>query len=277
MNKRIINLCLSGMVPTKELNQNVPVTPEEMIRDALLCAELGASIIHIHPRDKYGKPTWEKAIFEKIIYGIKEKNKEVLISVTTSGRLWNEFEKRSACLEIKGDLKPDLASLTIGSMNFINTNATNHPEMIEKLVQRMQENGIKPEMEIFEPGMIHKAKYLLKKRIIKDEKPYFNLLLGSLGTTPLEPVSFGAMHSLLPENAVWSVAGIGKYQLDANIIGLGFGGNIRVGLEDNIYLDKEKKEPASNEKLLKRIVKIMAEMGLEPAIPKEARESLGIK
>lgn len=276
MNKRLINLCLSGMVPTKADNVNVPETPQEMIADALKCAELGASIIHIHPRDEYGKPTWKKEKFEEIIYGIKEKNEDVLISVTTSGRLWNEFEKRAECLEITGDLKPDLASLTVGSLNFINTSAINHPDMIEKLALKMQEKGIKPELEVFEPGMIHKANYLIKKGIIANNNPYFNILLGSLGTAPLEPVTFAAMHALLPENAVWSVAGIGKYQLDANVIGLAFGGNIRVGLEDNVYFDKDKKIIASNEELVARVARIMKEIGLSPANPAETRQLLEI-
>lgn len=277
MRKVIINLCPTGMVPTKKLNPYTPITPREIIKSALKCAELGASIVHIHPRDRDGKPTWKKAIFEEIIYGIKEKNKEILINVTTSGRNWSEFEKRAECLDIGGDLKPDLASLTVGSLNFISQESMSSPKMIEKLALKMKENGIKPELEVFEPGMVHKAKYLMSKGIIDPVKPYFNILLGSLGTSPLEPSVFSGFNAILPKDSVWSAAGIGLYQLDANVMGLAFGGHIRVGLEDNIFFDREKKELAKNEMLVSRIVNIIKIMQLEVATPKEARKILGLR
>src|SRR3990170_6985481 len=210
MRKIIINLCPTGMVPTKAMNPHLPVTPREIVSTALNCANLGASIIHIHPRDEHGHPTWEKAVFAEIISGIREKNDQIIINTTTSGRDWDEFEKRSDCLNLEADLKPDLASLTIGSQNFINTASVNSPEMIEKLALKMKEKGIKPELEVFEPGMMHKANYLIKKGVIEGV-PYFNILLGSLGTSPLHPTVFSAFHALLPENAIWSVAGIGQF------------------------------------------------------------------
>ncbi len=276
MSKVIINLCPTGMVPTKEMNSHTPITPVEIIKTALACARLGASIIHIHPRDKDGKPTWKREVFERIIYGIKEKNDKLIINVTTSGRNWSEFEKRSECLEIDGPLKPDLASLTVGSLNFMTQESVSSPTMIEKLALKMKEKGIKPELEVFEPGMIHKAKYLIRKGIIDSNRPYFNILLGSLGTSPLEPSVFSAFHSILPQDSVWSAAGIGQFQLDANVMGLSFGGHVRVGLEDNLYFDREKKKVASNEKLIERIASIIRLMKLEVATPIEAREILDI-
>lgn len=275
MNKVIINLCPTGMVPTKAMNPQVPVTPQEIIASALACARLGASIVHIHPRDEQGKPTYKKEVFAEIIAGIREQNDQLIINTTTSGRDWTEFEKRSECLDLTGDLKPDLASLTVGSQNFVNTASMNAPEMIERLATKMRNNGIKPELEVFEPGMIHKANYLIKKGIITGI-PYFNILLGSLGTSPLHPATFGAFHALLPDNAVWSVAGIGQFQLDANIMGLSFGGNIRVGLEDNMYFDREKKVLASNEMLVERMVKQIKLMHLEVATPADTRTLLGL-
>lgn len=275
MDPLIINLCATGMVPMKAQNPHLPVTPKEIIKSALKCAKLGASIVHIHPRDEFGKPTWKKEIFAEIISGIKEKNDEIIINVTTSGRNWTEFEKRSECLELKGDLKPDLASLTVGSLNFVNQESTNSPIMIERLALMMKEKGIKPELEIFEPGMLHKAKYLMKKGVI-EENPYINILLGSLGTSPLEPSVFAAFHAIMPRKAIWSVAGIGLFQLDANVMSLSLGGHVRVGLEDNIFFDREKKILASNEKLVERIAKIAKLMKRKIAKPKEARKILGI-
>lgn len=274
--KIIINLCPTGMVPTKEQNPFLPVTPKEIINTALACGKLGVSIIHIHPRDENGKPTWKKKVFAKIIAGIREKNDEIIINTTTSGRNWSEFEKRSECLDLEGDLKPDMASLTIGSLNFINQESLNSPSMIEQLALKMKEKCIKPELEVFEPGMVHKANDLINKGVIENKSPYFNILLGSLGTSPLESSVFSAFHSILPEDAVWSVAGIGAFQLDANMMGMALGGNIRVGLEDNIYFDRQKKELASNEMLVERIVQITEKMKIEIATPKETREILQI-
>lgn len=274
--KVIINACLTGMIPTKELNPSTPVSPEEIIKSALKCASLGASIVHLHTRDESGKPTWKKEIYAKIIEGIRKANKNLILCVSTSGRNWKEFEKRSECLELSGDLKPDMGTLTVGSMNFINQESVNSPEMIEKLALKMKEKNIKPELEIFESGMVHKANYLIAKGIIADPAPYFNLFLGSLGTAPLDATSFAAMLNLLPKNAVWSAAGVGMFQLDANILGLSLGGGVRTGLEDNIYFDREKKVLASNESLVERIARIIEKMGLEIAEPGEAREMLNL-
>lgn len=272
----IINLAGTGMIITKEMTPHVPITVQEIIDTSLRCAELGAQILHIHPRDENGKPTWKKEVFQKIITGIRNKNPHVLISATTSGRNWSAFDKRSECLELTGDDKPDLASLTIGSLNFIKATSVNEPQMIHQLAQKMIDHGIKPELEIFDAGFLHKANVMLKTGIIKDEKPYFNILLGSLGTAPLHPSVFAGIHALLPPNAEWAVAGIGSYQLDANLMSLSFGGNIRTGLEDNIYFDRQKKILATNEQLLLKITLFIQTMGLSVASCQEVRERLGI-
>jgi uncharacterized protein (DUF849 family) len=278
MNKKkvIINLCSTGMVPTKEINSNTPITPNEIIDCALRCAELGASMIHLHARGTDGRPTWKKEVYAEIIQGIRKVNKDLILIVSTSGRDWKEFEKRSECLELEGKSRPDMASLTVGSMNFINQESVNSPEMIERLALKMKERNIKPEIEIFEPGMLHKANYLINKGVIAADFPYFNILLGSLGTAPLDTASFAAMQHLLPQNAIWGVAGIGAFQMDANILGLALGGNVRVGLEDNVFFDRERKVLASNEMMVERVAKIAKEMGLEIATPLEAREILNL-
>lgn len=273
----IINLCLTGMVPVKSMTPHVPITTQEIVQTVLNCAKLGVTVFHIHPRDEAGAPTWKKEAFKEIINGIRSKNNKLLISVTTSGRNWSDFERRSECLELKEDSKPDLASLTVGSMNFIKTASVNSPDIIHQLASKMMDEGIKPELEIFEPGMLYKANNMLQTGIIKDDKPYFNILLGSLGTSPLHPGVFGAIHSLLPSNAEWGLAGIGQFQLQANLLALVFGGNIRIGLEDNIYLNKEKKDLATNEALVERLLRIMNEMNLKPASFEETVERLGIK
>lgn len=274
--KVIINCALTGMIPTKELNQSVPLTPKEIAEDADIAVKLGASILHVHARDDKGEPTWKKEIYAEIIKRIRAKHPKVIITVSTSGRNWSEFERRAEVLELDGDVKPDMATLTMGSMNFINTASMNSPEMIEKLATVMQENGIKPEFEIFEPGMLHKANFMLERGIIKDDNPYFNIFLGNLGTAPLEVSNISALLNLLPQNASWAMAGLGQFQLRANVMGLTLGGGVRLGLEDNIYFNQEKDELASNKTQLERINKIIDLMNLEISSIEEMRGSLGL-
>lgn len=276
-NKVIINMALTGMVPTREMTAHVPLTPKEIIKDALMCAKLGAGIVHIHARDKAGKPTWKKEIYAEIISGIREKNQDILITVSTSGRNWSEFEKRSQVLELEGDLKPDMATLTMGSMNFINSASVNSPEMIEKLAEKAQSNQIKLEFEIFETGMIHKVNFLLERGLIVDKTPYFNIFLGNLGTAPFDASTAAAMLNLLPNNALWAFAGLGRFQLSANVLALSLGGGVRVGLEDNIYFDQNKQKLATNSALLKRLQRIMKEMHLEGYSAKELRKVFGLR
>lgn len=270
--KVIINCALTGMIPTKELNKSVPLTPQEIANDADMAVKHGASIVHVHARDKLGKPTWKKEIYAEIIKRIRDKQPNVIITVSTSGRNWSEFEKRAEVLELDGAVKPDMATLTMGSMNFINTASMNSPEMIEKLATTMQQNGIKAEFEIFEPGMIHKANFMLERGIIKDENPYFNIFLGNLGTAPLEITNISALLNLLPDNAIWAFAGLGRFQLHANIMGLTLGGGVRLGLEDNIYFNQDREELASNESQLERINKIIDLMDLEVSSIDETRK-----
>jgi uncharacterized protein (DUF849 family) len=272
----IVNLCPTGMVPTKEMTPHVPVSTSEIVEDVLACARAGAAIAHIHPRGPDGQPTWRPEAFAAIFEGLRDGNEDLLLNATTSGRRWNEFEKRSACLDLKGRLKPDLASLTVGSQNFAKESSTNPPELIEALAKRMQERGIKPELECFEPGMVHTANVLRTRGVLGADPLYFNLLLGSLGTSPLHPASFAAFHSLLPPDAVWSVAGIGRFQLDANLLGVALGGNVRVGLEDNLHLDRDRTVLATNLQLVERVVRVLRAMDLEPATPKDARAMLGL-
>ena len=132
-----------------------------------------------------------------------------------------------------------------------------------------------PELEAFEPGFINYAAYLIRKQILAPPY-YFNLILGSLGTAPLDPIGLGYMIQLLPEGATWTVGGIGRYQLDANVMAMAAGGHVRVGLEDNLHYDRERAELADNVRLVERIARIGQEMGRSPASPAEARRIIGL-
>jgi uncharacterized protein (DUF849 family) len=271
--KLIINACLTGMVPAKKDNPHLPVTPAEIIDDAIRCWRAGASIVHIHARDDEGKPSYKKDIYAQIIEGIRQQCPELILCVSTSGRVYNEFEQRSQVLELDGALKPDMASLTLGSLNFMNQASVSSPEMIEKLLAKMTGNGIVPELEIFDTGMINTAKVLMKKGLL-NEQCYGNILLGSIYSAPATVFDLAAMVQRLPHGFVWSAAGIGKFQQTMNFTAMLMGGHVRVGLEDSVFYREN--QLATNEMLIKRIVRFADDIGRGISTPQETRELLGI-
>jgi 3-keto-5-aminohexanoate cleavage enzyme len=230
----VINLALTGMVPRRKDNPYLPVTPEEIAADVQRCFHAGARIFHIHARGKDEEPVYHREVFAEIIRKIKQNVPDAIICATTSGRVYKSFEERSDILDLAGDLKPDLASLTLGSMNFPKQASVNDPEMITKLARRMAERGIMPELEIFDFGMLDYAHYLIGRGVLKP--PFiFNLLLGSLGTLSATPLNLALLIERLPPGSFWGAAGIGRFQFSMNALGVAMGGNVRTGLEDNLY------------------------------------------
>ena len=277
MRKLIINLAPTGMVPTKEMTAHVPVTPEEIFNDIDKCVHLGVSMVHLHARDEMtGKPTYKKDVYERIIYGIREKYPDLVLVGSTSGRNFNEFDKRSQVLDIQGDLKPDMASLTMGSMNFMRDSSLNSPEMIQKLAYKMLENEIKPEIEIFSIGMLRFTQYLIKKELLKP--PYYiNVLVGNIATMQDDLLDIGVVKANLPEESYFSIAGLGKCQKDMNILGMAVADGVRTGVEDYIWMDSRKNELATNYKLVKRIKDVADIMDIETMTSDELRDILGLK
>jgi len=272
----ILNFTPTGMIPTKEMTPKVPIQVPEIIEQVLEAADLGANMVHIHARDpKDGLPTSEKDVYANIIKGIRAKNKDLVICVSTSGRNSPEFEKRSACMDLTGDLKPDFGSLTLSSLNFNKQASINTPDMIQALAKKMLDNGIKPELEVFDLGMINYAHYLIQKGLIKPPY-YFNLILGNIACAQANLLSLGLMIKELPPDSIWSTGGIGNFQLKMNALGIVAGGGVRIGLEDNIFFDSEKTQLASNSDLLKRIIGIAKAMGRTPYSHKEVRKVLGV-
>lgn len=271
--KLIINAALTGMVTTKQDTPFVPITTDEIIEDAIKCVSAGASILHIHARDKNGKPTYKAEVFAKIIEGIRHEHPDVIICVTTSGRTYNEFEKRSEVLDLDGLVKPDMASLTLGSLNFPDQASINEPSMLMRLAEKMLTKGIKPELEIFDTGMINTAKYLCRKGYIAPPF-YFNVILGSIYSAQAKMSDLSYIVNLLPQYAIWAGGGIGIFQLVVNTAAIIMGGNVRVGLEDNIWYDYNKKRLSTNEESIQRIVRIAGELGREIATPADARKML---
>lgn len=274
-NKFIFNLTPTGMIPTKEMTEQVPIQPEEIINQVLEAAELGVNMVHLHARDRdTGIPTYKKEIYSEIISGIRKENKDLVLCVSTSGRNFFEFEKRSQVLELSGEVKPDFGSLTLSSLNFNKQASINDPDMIRKLAQKMLDNNIRPELEAFDLGMINYAKYLISKKLIKPPF-YFNLILGNIACAQANMLSLGLMIKELPDDSIWSAGGIGDWQLKMNAMSIMEGGGVRIGLEDNIWFDNERKHLATNCDLVKRIANIAQVLGKEPYSTKEAREVLG--
>ena len=277
MNTRfILNVTPTGMIPTRDMSAHVPLQPREIVEQVLELAVLGANMAHLHARNPGGEPAYEKDVYAEIISGIRAVNKDLVLCVSTSGRNYSEFEKRSACLDLGGDLKPDFGSLTLSSLNFNKQASVNPPQMIQDLARKMLDNGIKPELEAFDLGMINYAHYLIRKGLIKPPY-YFNLILGNIACAQANLLNLGLMIRELPDNSIWSVGGIGGHQLQMNAMSIVAGGGVRIGLEDNIFFDAEREIPATNRMLVERILKIATAMGRKPYTQKEARAVLGVE
>jgi 3-keto-5-aminohexanoate cleavage enzyme len=272
----IINLAPTGMVPTTRDNASLPVTPQAIANDAAGCRALGASVVHLHARDADGNATWRPEIYRDVITQVRHAAPDVIICVSTSGRTFKTFEQRAAVLDLDGDVKPEMASLTRGSMNFPAQASVNEPAMIERLASRMQERGIVPEIEVFDLGMLDYARYLIDRRILQPPF-YVNILLGSRGTLAATPLNLVLMMQALPQGAVWAGAGIGRFQFFINAMSVTMGGHVRVGLEDNLYMDVARRCPAANVMLVERIVTLARAAGREPATPDEARIMIGLQ
>jgi 3-keto-5-aminohexanoate cleavage enzyme len=274
-NKFIFNFTPTGMIPTKDMTEHVPIQPEEIITQVLETAELGVNMVHLHARDiETEAPTYKKEVYSEIISGIRQKNKDLVLCVSTSGRNFPEFEKRSQVLELTGEVKPDFGSLTLSSLNFNKQASMNAPDMIRALAQKMLDNNIRPELEAFDLGMINYAKYLITKGLVKPPY-YFNLILGNIACAQANILSLGLMINELPSESIWSAGGIGNWQLKMNAMSIIEGGGVRVGLEDNIWFDEGRTKPATNLDLVKRLLAIAKAFGKEPYSQKEAREVLG--
>lgn len=269
----IINACLTGNVLDKARNPHLPVNTEEIVEDAGRVIEAGASMLHVHARDENGAPSWQPERFARIFEGIRRNYPDVVLVATTSGRQHGALEYRSAVLHLDGAAKPDMASLTLGSLNFPKQPSVNAPEMIQQLCAIMRDRGILPELEVFDPGMLNYGFYLQRKGLLPKDC-YVNLMLGSLGTVPGRVQDLAHLVQEIPRNWHWAGAGIGRYQLAVNTAAIVMGGHVRVGLEDNPYYDYTRRIPASNAQLVQRLVRLAGEFGRSISTSRQTRERL---
>jgi 3-keto-5-aminohexanoate cleavage enzyme len=263
----IITIATTGSVPTREMNPHLPVTPEQIAETAVLCRNAGASVIHIHARDADGRPTLDPQVFAQIHRLVSERT-DLIVQISTGARAGTGAEARAAATRL---LRPEMASLTTGSMNFPDRVYANPFEVIEFLAATMAESGTKPEMEIFEPGMIANAQKLVEKGLAT-EPLHFDFVLGSRGSLPASARNLAFLSDAIPPGSTWTVAGIGRWQLPMAVLAIVMGGHVRVGLEDNLYYHKG--VLATNQQLVARVARIAAEVGRPVATPDEARQIL---
>lgn len=270
MEKLIITAAICGAEVTKEQNPNVPYTVEEIGREAEAAYKAGASIIHLHVREDDGTPTQDKERFRVCIEEIKKRCPDVIIQPSTGGAVGMTDAERLQPVE----LLPEMATLDCGTLNFggdeifVNTENT-----IKNFGKTMIEKGVKPEIEVFDKGMVDLAVRYAKQGYIL-EPMHFDFVLGVQMNATVRDLTF--ISSSIPAGSTWTVAGVGRHQIPMATAAIIMGGHARVGFEDNVYLSKGVLAK-SNGELVEKVVRIAKELGREVATPDEAREILGLK
>ena len=272
-NKRVITACLCGSWPTRENNPAVPYTPEEIAHDAYECWKAGAAIVHIHVREPDGAASIRPELYRETVERIRaHKDCDVCINITSSGKGGGTDEER---IDPIRELLPELASYDAGSLNWQNfTIFENHPSFLEKLGYALQEVNVKPEIEIFDAGMVYNAIHYMKTGVLK-APCHFQIVLGAAGgmTNTVENLVY--LKSILPEGCTWAAAGIGAGHMPIMLATIAMGGHLRVGLEDNVFYHRGVLAE-SNMQLVARAKRLLEEAGLHAATPDEAREIYGL-
>jgi 3-keto-5-aminohexanoate cleavage enzyme len=267
----IITIAPTGAWPTKEHNPAIPLTPREIAEDVFECWQAGAAVAHLHMRDDEGKGTMDKGRFIETVGRIRDCC-DVVLNLTTSGDLNATDETRMAHLI---ELKPELASYDAGTMNWMHSTLfINHPAFLEKLAQVMNENGVKPEIEVFDAGMFYNALHYMKKGVLRGPG-YFQFVLGAAGGIGASVENLVFLKGLLPPDAVWSAFGIGAAHLPILFATLALGGHIRVGMEDNVLYAKGRLAK-NNAEFVARAARIVREANGTVATPAGARQILDL-
>jgi 3-keto-5-aminohexanoate cleavage enzyme len=273
MEKLIITAAITGSRITREITPHIPLTPEEIVQSAYECWQAGAAIVHIHVRDPdTGLATQDVEIFKQVMKPLREKT-DLILCLTTSGIPGRNLPTEERLAPV--DLKPELASFDAGSINLGGTVFINSPEFLDRAAEKMRQKGVKPEIEIFDLGMIITSQRMRDQGKF-DEPLHFQFVLGTPWGAPATPKSFLHLYEHIPDNSTWSIIGIGKGHLPMSMMALAMGGHIRVGLEDNIYYSRGVLAE-TNAQFVDRIVRISREYGREIATPAEARDILSIK
>ncbi len=255
MEQTIINFCPTGMIPVKAQNRSVPISPSEITEQVHEACESGITIAHLHARNSAEEPSWLPELYMQIFEGVRKHCPELVLCGSTSGRNFSEFEKRSAVVE----LRPDMCSLTLSSLNFHRQASVNSPDMIIRLAEKMNHYGVRPELECFDLGMINFGNYLIAKNIIQPPF-YWNLIFGNISGFQPDFSQIGAALSAIRSNGqknYISFGGIGNTQFTTVAMAVAGGYGVRIGLEDNIWMDEKKTVPATNAALLEKVMQLM--------------------
>ena len=292
MNNEVIVTCaVTGAGDTLGKHPEVPVNPEQISNAAIAAAKAGASVAHIHVRDpETGLGSRDVNLFKEVVERIRDSETDVVINLTAGmGGDWVPSEENPSMpgpgtdmigpekrLAHVKEIHPEICSLDCGTMNFGNGNEIyiSPPGYLREMASMIQEWGVKPELEVFELGQIRFAKQMIKEGLI-NEPPMFQICLGIPWGAEQTVDSMKVMKDELPTNASWASFGIGRMQMPMAAAAVAMGGNVRVGLEDNLYL--EKGVLASNDQLVTRVIEIIQRMGSRVLSPQETRDKLKLK
>lgn len=272
MDKLIITAAICGAEVTKEQNPAVPYTVEEIVREAKSAVDAGAAIVHLHVRYDDGTPTQDKARFKECIDAILKVCPDVIIIPSTGGAVGMTAEERLQPTE----LPIEMATLDCGTVNFGDEVFENTIPMMRAFGKRMMENGIKPEYECFEMGHIDTIMNLVKKGQLPGAPLHFNFVLGVPGCASASVSNLLWMYNSIPAGSTWCVTGIGRHEFLLAAPAIVMGGHVRVGFEDNLFIEKGVLAK-SNGELVAKVVRLAKELGREVATSAEAREILGLK
>jgi uncharacterized protein (DUF849 family) len=263
------------MVPRREDSPHVPLDPREIADQVGEAALVGITVVHLHARDAQGMPTHDPEVFARIIEAIRVSHPDLVICVSLSGRHRSDFESRAAPLQLEGALKPDMGSLTLASMNFSRDASITTPDMVARLAREMLVRGVAPELEVFDTGMANYARFLAARGLLQGPF-YFNLILGNAASAQADPLTLGAMVSMLPQPNLWAAGGIGRAQTTAHTLALAAGGGVRTGLEDNLFLDRARTTLATNVQLVRRAHQLAGALERAVMTPAEFRQVMGL-
>ncbi|MEV8243572.1 MULTISPECIES: BKACE family enzyme [Streptomyces] len=287
----IITCALTGAGDTVRKSPHVPVTPEQIARNAVEAAAAGAAVVHIHVRDpETGEPSRDPKLYREVVERVKETGTDVVINLTAGMGGDLVIDPDDPLTHLPGtdlvgglerlphveDLLPDICTLDCGSLNFGDGSNlyVSTPDMLRAGARRIQELGVRPELEIFDTGHLWFAKQLLAEGLL-DNPTVFQLCMGIPWGAPADPAVLQSMVNMLPDGARWASFALGRMQMPWVAQSILLGGHVRVGLEDNLYLGKGNK--ATNAQLVERAVTITESIGARVATPDEARATLGLK
>jgi len=272
--KLIISVATTGGHKGKEANPNLPTQPAEVAQDVAACEKAGASIVHLHARDEDGEKTKSVARYQELRDEIDEHCDDIIVNFTTGGGGIYPREERIAPV-LETDPRPEMATVDLGPINFGQTRtAENTREQNEEYAERMRTAGVKPELELFNPGHIPEAKHLISKDLLAE--PYWaTIIFGMQNGMPPGPQNLKAFVDNLPEPVEWQCLAVGKHQLPMTTAAITMGGHVRVGMEDNVYYRKGELAE-SNAQLVRRTARIADELERPIASPAETRKMLGI-